>query len=74
MSVHRDLCLFVGFSALFLVSRTVKVIRLISKDSIEDGMLRIGQKKLKLEQDMTACEQGNNTSHSISVTLYFTDR
>ncbi|XP_076140327.1 SWI/SNF-related matrix-associated actin-dependent regulator of chromatin subfamily A containing DEAD/H box 1b isoform X2 [Alosa pseudoharengus] len=37
-------------------TRTVKVIRLICKDSIEDGMLRIGQKKLKLEQDMTACE------------------
>merc|ERR1740128_238707 len=37
-------------------TRTVKVIRLISKDSIEDGMLRIGQKKLKLEQDMTASE------------------
>uniref|UniRef100_A0A8C8IB79 DNA helicase n=1 Tax=Oncorhynchus tshawytscha TaxID=74940 RepID=A0A8C8IB79_ONCTS len=34
-------------------TRTVKVIKLISKDSIEDGMLRIGQKKLKLEQDMT---------------------
>uniref|UniRef100_A0A4W5P0S0 DNA helicase n=1 Tax=Hucho hucho TaxID=62062 RepID=A0A4W5P0S0_9TELE len=37
-------------------TRTVKVIKLISKDSIEDGMLRIGQKKLKLEQDMTASE------------------
>lgn len=34
----------------------MKVIKLISKDSIEDGMLRIGQKKLKLEQDMTASE------------------
>ena len=38
--------------------RTVKVIKLISKDSIEDAMLRIGQKKLKLEQDMTATEEG----------------
>uniref|UniRef100_A0A8C7LID9 SNF2 related chromatin remodeling ATPase with DExD box 1b n=1 Tax=Oncorhynchus kisutch TaxID=8019 RepID=A0A8C7LID9_ONCKI len=37
-------------------TRTVKVIKLISKDSIEDGMLRIGQKKLKLEQDMTASQ------------------
>ncbi|XP_062410702.1 SWI/SNF-related matrix-associated actin-dependent regulator of chromatin subfamily A containing DEAD/H box 1b isoform X2 [Sardina pilchardus] len=45
-------------------TRTVKVIRLISKDSIEDGMLRIGQKKLKLEQDMTACEQGEEDSIS----------
>ncbi|XP_031433352.1 SWI/SNF-related matrix-associated actin-dependent regulator of chromatin subfamily A containing DEAD/H box 1b isoform X2 [Clupea harengus] len=45
-------------------TRTVKVIRLISKDSIEDGMLRIGQKKLKLEQDMTACEQGDEENMS----------
>ncbi|XP_019908993.2 SWI/SNF-related matrix-associated actin-dependent regulator of chromatin subfamily A containing DEAD/H box 1b isoform X2 [Esox lucius] len=37
-------------------TRTVKVIKLISRDSIEDSMLRIGQKKLKLEQDMTASE------------------
>ncbi|KAM6984848.1 SWI/SNF-related matrix-associated actin-dependent regulator of chromatin subfamily A containing DEAD/H box 1b [Aplochiton taeniatus] len=34
-------------------TRTVKVIRLISKGSIEDTMLRIGQKKLQLEKDMT---------------------
>uniref|UniRef100_A0A8B9L0D7 DNA helicase n=1 Tax=Astyanax mexicanus TaxID=7994 RepID=A0A8B9L0D7_ASTMX len=40
-------------------TRTVKVIKLISKDSIEDAMLRIGQRKLKLEQDMTATEEGD---------------
>ncbi|KAL7846884.1 hypothetical protein SRHO_G00218640 [Serrasalmus rhombeus] len=40
-------------------TRTVKVIRLISKDTIEDAMLRIGQRKLKLEQDMTAAEEGD---------------
>jgi SNF2 family DNA or RNA helicase len=34
----------------------VKVIKLISKDSIEDNLLRLGQKKLKLEQDMTATD------------------
>ncbi|KAA0713944.1 SMARCAD1A [Triplophysa tibetana] len=34
-------------------TRTVQVIKLISKDSIEDCMLRVGQEKLKLEQDMT---------------------
>ncbi|KAF5897664.1 ATP-dependent helicase 1B, partial [Clarias magur] len=38
-------------------TRNVKVIKLISKDSIEDAMLRIGQRKLKLEQDMTATEE-----------------
>ncbi|XP_058491845.1 SWI/SNF-related matrix-associated actin-dependent regulator of chromatin subfamily A containing DEAD/H box 1A [Solea solea] len=38
-------------------SRTVKVIKLISKDSIEDCILQLGQKKLKLEKDMTASDQ-----------------
>ncbi|XP_035378006.1 SWI/SNF-related matrix-associated actin-dependent regulator of chromatin subfamily A containing DEAD/H box 1A isoform X2 [Electrophorus electricus] len=37
-------------------TRTVQVIKLISKDSIEACMLRVGQEKLKLEQDMTADE------------------
>ncbi|XP_043102624.1 SWI/SNF-related matrix-associated actin-dependent regulator of chromatin subfamily A containing DEAD/H box 1A [Puntigrus tetrazona] len=35
-------------------TRTVQVIKLISRDSIEACMLRVGQEKLKLEQDMTA--------------------
>uniref|UniRef100_UPI0037E70398 SWI/SNF-related matrix-associated actin-dependent regulator of chromatin subfamily A containing DEAD/H box 1A n=1 Tax=Semicossyphus pulcher TaxID=241346 RepID=UPI0037E70398 len=39
-------------------TRTVQVIKLISKGSIEDCILRLGQKKLKLEQDMTAAEEG----------------
>ncbi|XP_018613809.1 SWI/SNF-related matrix-associated actin-dependent regulator of chromatin subfamily A containing DEAD/H box 1A [Scleropages formosus] len=39
-------------------TRTVQVIKLISRDSIEDCMLLLGQKKLKLEQDMTATEDG----------------
>ncbi|XP_064153358.1 SWI/SNF-related matrix-associated actin-dependent regulator of chromatin subfamily A containing DEAD/H box 1A [Anguilla rostrata] len=43
-------------------TRTVKVIKLISRDSIEDCMLRLGQKKLKLEQDMTAAEEGGEGS------------
>lgn len=37
------------------------MIKLISKDSIEDAMLRIGERKLKLEQDMTATQEGENT-------------
>lgn len=40
--------------------RTVQVVKLISKDSIEDCILQLGQKKLKLEQDMTAAEQGKS--------------
>ncbi|XP_054846387.1 SWI/SNF-related matrix-associated actin-dependent regulator of chromatin subfamily A containing DEAD/H box 1 isoform X2 [Eublepharis macularius] len=39
-------------------TREVKVIRLISKGTIEESMLRISQQKLKLEQDMTAAETG----------------
>lgn len=39
-------------------TKPVQVIKLISKDSIEDCILQLGQKKLKLEQDMTAAEQG----------------
>uniref|UniRef100_A0A8C1VK27 DNA helicase n=1 Tax=Cyprinus carpio TaxID=7962 RepID=A0A8C1VK27_CYPCA len=34
-------------------TRTVQVIKLVSRDSIEACMLRVGQEKLKLEQDMT---------------------
>ncbi|XP_062854392.1 SWI/SNF-related matrix-associated actin-dependent regulator of chromatin subfamily A containing DEAD/H box 1A [Trichomycterus rosablanca] len=37
-------------------TRTVQVIKLVSKDSIEACMLRVGQEKLKLEQDMTTDE------------------
>lgn len=39
-------------------TREVKVIRLISKGTIEESMLRISQQKLKLEQDMTAADTG----------------
>lgn len=45
-------------------TRTVQVIKLISKDSIEDCILQLGQKKLKLEQDMTTAEQGNEGTMS----------
>ncbi|KAG7223402.1 hypothetical protein INR49_032229, partial [Caranx melampygus] len=38
-------------------TKTVKVIKLISKDTIEDCILQLGQKKLKLEQDMTTAEE-----------------
>nr|XP_056711454.1 SWI/SNF-related matrix-associated actin-dependent regulator of chromatin subfamily A containing DEAD/H box 1 [Euleptes europaea] len=39
-------------------TREVKVVRLISKGTIEESMLRISQQKLKLEQDMTAADAG----------------
>lgn len=37
------------------------MIKLISKGSIEECILQLGQKKLKLEHDMTAAEQGKRT-------------
>ncbi|PWA15892.1 hypothetical protein CCH79_00008945 [Gambusia affinis] len=43
-------------------TRTVQVIKLISKGSIEDCILQLGQKKLKLEQDMTAADQDDEGS------------
>lgn len=46
-------------------TKTVTVIKLISKDTIEESMLKIGQQKLRLEQDMTAADseiEGNITS------------
>lgn len=46
--------------ALLPIFRTVQVIKLISKDSIEACMLRVGQEKLKLEQDMTTDEGEHN--------------
>ncbi|XP_014016407.1 SWI/SNF-related matrix-associated actin-dependent regulator of chromatin subfamily A containing DEAD/H box 1A [Salmo salar] len=45
-------------------TRTVQVIKLIHKDTIEGGMLQLGQKKLKLEQDMTAAEEGDEGTMS----------
>lgn len=52
-------------------ARTVKVIKLISKDSIEDCILQLGHKKLKLEQDMTAAEQGEITCTHANINLCF---
>lgn len=58
-SVYNNLREGKALNATFLVLcvRTVQVIKLISKDSIEDAILQLSQKKLKLEQDMTAAEQ-----------------
>ncbi|XP_068797667.1 SWI/SNF-related matrix-associated actin-dependent regulator of chromatin subfamily A containing DEAD/H box 1 isoform X3 [Struthio camelus] len=39
-------------------TREVQVIKLISKGTIEESMLKISQQKLKLEQDMTAADSG----------------
>ncbi|NXN95300.1 SMRCD regulator, partial [Rhinopomastus cyanomelas] len=39
-------------------TREVEVIKLISKGTIEESMLKISRQKLKLEQDMTATDSG----------------
>ena len=36
--------------------REVKIIRLISKDTVEEAMLRCGKEKLKLEHDITTSD------------------
>ncbi|KFQ47151.1 SWI/SNF-related matrix-associated actin-dependent regulator of chromatin subfamily A containing DEAD/H box 1, partial [Nestor notabilis] len=43
-------------------TREVKVIKLISKGTIEEYMLKINEQKLKLEQDMTATDSGEEGS------------
>lgn len=48
----------------FVVFREVKVIKLISKGTIEESMLKISQQKLKLEQDMTAADSGKFLAHN----------
>jgi len=48
----------------FVVFREVKVIKLISKGTIEESMLKISQQKLKLEQDMTAADSGKSFAHN----------
>ncbi|XP_025099319.1 SWI/SNF-related matrix-associated actin-dependent regulator of chromatin subfamily A containing DEAD/H box 1B-like isoform X2 [Pomacea canaliculata] len=40
--------------------RSVKIVRLISKNTVEEGMLRVAQAKLRLEQDVTATTDENS--------------
>ncbi|XP_069781793.1 SWI/SNF-related matrix-associated actin-dependent regulator of chromatin subfamily A containing DEAD/H box 1-like isoform X1 [Narcine bancroftii] len=41
--------------------KVVHIVKLISKDTIEESMLKIGEHKLKLEQDMTSTETGDGS-------------
>ncbi|XP_056013599.1 SWI/SNF-related matrix-associated actin-dependent regulator of chromatin subfamily A containing DEAD/H box 1-like isoform X2 [Ostrea edulis] len=45
-------------------TREVSVIRLISKDTVEEGMLRCARDKLKLEKDITTDESSDKESSS----------
>lgn len=44
---------------LFIFNRTVKIFRLLSKDTVEEAMFRCAQKKLTLEKDVTSCDAQN---------------
>ncbi|XP_019381861.1 PREDICTED: SWI/SNF-related matrix-associated actin-dependent regulator of chromatin subfamily A containing DEAD/H box 1 isoform X2 [Gavialis gangeticus] len=50
-------------------TREVQVIKLISKGTIEESMLKISQQKLKLEQDMTAADLGEGNIPADIATL-----
>uniref|UniRef100_A0A8C3S014 DNA helicase n=1 Tax=Chelydra serpentina TaxID=8475 RepID=A0A8C3S014_CHESE len=50
-------------------TREVQVIKLISKGTIEESMLKISQQKLKLEQDMTAVDLEEGTIPADIATL-----
>ncbi|XP_045609642.2 SWI/SNF-related matrix-associated actin-dependent regulator of chromatin subfamily A containing DEAD/H box 1 homolog [Procambarus clarkii] len=49
-------------------TRPVRIIRLVSKDTIEDGMLQIAQDKLQLERDVTGLEDDQQKKSDV-VTL-----
>uniref|UniRef100_A0A3P8Q6U9 DNA helicase n=1 Tax=Astatotilapia calliptera TaxID=8154 RepID=A0A3P8Q6U9_ASTCA len=51
-------------------TRTVQVIKLISKDTIEDCILQLGNKKLKLEQDMISSEQSKEIFKDMCCTYF----
>lgn len=55
---------------LLLCIRTVQVIKLISKDTIEDCILQLGNKKLKLEQDMISSEQSKEIFKDMCCTYF----
>jgi len=54
-------CIFTHLLSVFM-RRDVKVYRLISKNSIEEAMLRCAEKKLKLEMDVTGSNRKGWTS------------
>ncbi|KAL8560185.1 hypothetical protein ACOMHN_021679 [Nucella lapillus] len=49
--------------------RTVKIIRLIAKGTVEEGMLRCAHAKLRLEQDVTASDESDDTQADVAMLL-----
>lgn len=50
-------------SSYFVFFREVTVIKLISKGTIEESILKMNEQKLKLEQDVTAADSGKSLAH-----------
>lgn len=53
-------------------TRPVTIYRLISESTIEEGMLMVAEEKLKLEQDITATEKGENVQETKCVVRLLT--
>lgn len=51
-------CITVWTAAIFVFFRPVKVIKFISKDSVEESMFKAAQDKLNLEQQVTGGGNG----------------
>lgn len=48
-------------------TKTVKIFRLLSKDTVEEAMFRCAQKKLTLEKDVTSCDAQNGDNEQPEV-------
>ncbi len=57
-------------SVLYCIPRDVTIYRLVSQNSIEEGMLRCALGKLKLEQDVTGTKKGNSFHSTYFYTVY----
>jgi len=55
----------------FVMCRDVKIYRLISKNSIEEAILRCAEKKLKLEMDVTGSGQKGRTWCFVGLAVQF---
>ncbi|XP_071112881.1 SWI/SNF-related matrix-associated actin-dependent regulator of chromatin subfamily A containing DEAD/H box 1 homolog [Haliotis cracherodii] len=48
-------------------TRSVKIVRLLCRDTVEEGMFRCAQEKLKLERDVTKSDKGENEEDTSDV-------
>lgn len=50
--------------------RTVRIVRLIAQNTVEEGMLRCAQAKLRLEQDVTNADESDESSADVALLLH----